>query len=602
MKLLTFEADHKEQWGVLLAQADGGKRYALVPAKFQALMPAICSPTSSFFLTEQEFWPGNEWPDTLTGLLASGDEGMERLRKLFFFASHYLLEQDGFFLPRCTYPLEDVVIKAPIPEPRIYWGLVQNTTSFVRNHAGRCHANLYPHGHQRPVTCAVGAGEEFSLRGDDSLVGFNLEFGIIIGKQGRDIPADKALDYVAGYTNVLDCSRSQLFQGYNKEEQRDDWDFFTSATASWGGKKMDTSCPMGPWLVTKDEIFNPYNLLGYSIQNGRIRDRAHTSAQLLGIERTIAFYSSFATLYPGDVIHLGTVGVDGLPFETQGLADNELGTLEGEFEGLDRLVVPVVREKSVWSSEAPQAGSRPVSPVVRRLISSGQDRIDSPEQFDCRCSRNFWVSYGNYRQCEETEGLRPICDMPRFLNNPASALGADGVCVVAKRATDLVLSAEICLVVKKIAYRVPLEKASEYILGYSPMAAVSDQSIRQQVVEPATAQERELPTVYARWGDGYNQMLASPVPGPLRPDAAMTLTVNGVSYSLSTSDYLCSGEFLLSYISRYITLLPGDVITLGRLAQTVQIPKGETAHGSLTVEGLGEICFRFDRSPSLENG
>lgn len=63
MKLLTFEADHKEQWGVLLAQADGGKRYALVPAKFQALMPAICSPTSSFFLTEQEFWPGNEWPD-----------------------------------------------------------------------------------------------------------------------------------------------------------------------------------------------------------------------------------------------------------------------------------------------------------------------------------------------------------------------------------------------------------------------------------------------------------------------------------------------------------------------------------------------------------
>ena len=97
-------------------------------------------------------------------------------------------------------------------------------------------------------------------------------------------------------------------------------------------------------------------------------------------------------------------------------------------------------------------------------------------------------------------------------------------------------------------------------------------------------------------------MLASPVPGPLRPDAAMTLTVNGVSYSLSTSDYLCSGEFLLSCISRYITLLPGDVITLGRLAQTVQIPKGETAHGSLTVEGLGEICFRFDRSPSLENG
>lgn len=598
MKLLTFEVDRREQWGVLLSREDSGERYALVPSKFQSFMPAICSPTSAFFLTEREFWPENKWPDSLAEFLSFGEEGMARLRKLFFFASHYLFEQDSFFLTHCAYPLEEVLLKAPIPEPRLYWGLVQNTTSFVRNHAERCHANLYPHGHQRPATCAVGAGEWFNLRGDDGLVGFNLEFGIVIGKQGRDIPPEKALEHVAGYTNILDCSHSQLFQDYNREEKRDDWDFFTSATASWGGKKMDTSCPMGPWLVTKDEIFNPYNLLGYTMQNGQIRDRAHTSAQMLGIERTIAFYSSFATLYPGDVIHLGTVGVDGMPFDTTGVPDSALGTLEGEFEGLDRLVIPVRREKAAWSSESPEAESFPQSPVVRRLIASGQDHIDSPEQFDCRRTHNFWVAYGNYRQCGETEGLRPIRDMPRFLNNPASALGKSGVCVTAKRATELVLSAEICLVVKKIAYRVPQEKAAEYILGYSPMAAVSDQSISEQIVEPATEQERDLPTVYARWGDAYNQMLASPVPGPLRPDASMTLTVNGVSYSLPVSDYLCSGEYLLSCISRYITLLPGDVITLGRLAQTVRIPRGKEAKGSLSVEGLGELSFQFVRPDS----
>lgn len=594
MRLLTFYAEQREQWGILVASPSTGERFALIPQKFQALMQTICSPTSSFFFQEREFWPGNHWPDTLVGFLYHEQEGMARLKKLCDFAVRYLAEQDEGFLEACAYPLDSIQVKAPIPEPRLYWGLVQNTTSFIRNQPQRCHANLYPQGHQRPLTCAVGAGEAVVLRPDDHRIYFNLELGVVIGKKGRDIPAEHAMEYVAGYTNVLDCARMQLFRDYNCEERRDDWDFFTAATASWGGKKTDTSCPMGPWLITKEEVFNPYHLLGYTRRNGLVRDCAHTSALMLGIERTIAFYSSFATLYPGDVIHLGTIGVDGITVDVPD-KDADLGTLEGEFEAFDPLTVPLVREKALWSSANPPASSKPASPIVENRIAQGQDVLPSPHAFDCRRSHNFWVSYGNYRQCLEQEELRQIADMPRFLNNPASALGDTGQCSVAHRATNLVLSAELCFVVKKVAYQVTPEEAPDFILGYSPMAAVSDQSIQEQIVEPATDQERCLPVVYARWGDGYNQLLETPIPWEWNPRAAMHLTVNGREYHCSVGDYLCSGPYLLSRISQYITLLPGDVITLGRLAETVLIPTGEEARGTLAIDGLGQVRFSFAR-------
>ena len=340
-----------------------------------------------------------------------------------------------------------------------------------------------------------------------------MELGLVIGKKGRDIPPERALEYIAGFTNVIDIAADDLFQGYDQPVKRTNSDFFIDATASWGGKKMDTCCPMGPYLVTKDEILNPYNLLGYTLQNGRQRDRVHTGALLLGYERTIAFYSSFATLYPGDVIHLGTVGVDGFPFDLSQCRSDDLGTVGGEFEGLGRLTVPVRR------ADAKEISG---SAVVRKTLSRGAREIASVQHFSMKKARSFWIAFANYAQCRQTENFSRIEDMPRFLNNPASALGVSGAsCTLARRTTNVLISAEVCLVVKKIARNVPRRDAEEYILGYSPMVAANDQSIREMIVEPATEQERNLPNVYGRWGDGYNVMLEHPVPGGWDPDGQM---------------------------------------------------------------------------------
>ncbi|MDL2233104.1 fumarylacetoacetate hydrolase family protein [Ruminococcaceae bacterium OttesenSCG-928-L11] len=587
MKLLTFEHGGKEDWGVLYRNPDTGVDYVLLPDRAEKLIPAIATSTSSYTINPPVFL-GEDWPDSLAGFLALEERGMATLQRLYDFFSDFLTNQDSYMVERCALPLSQVKIKAPIPQPRLVWGLVQNTPSFVRNQPGRIHSNHYPQGHQRPMTCVVGMGEEVLLSPRATRVGYNVELGVVIGKKGREIPAHLAHEYVAGFTNVLDITPDDVNLDYDRESPRvGKKDFFIDATASWGSKKMDTNSPMGPYLVTRDEVPNPYNLLAYTKMNGMVRDRAHTSAQLLGYERTIAFYSSFATLYPGDIIHLGTVGVDGMTYTLDGAREGD--TFGGEFERLGELTVPMRRL-------AP--GDDRVAPVVGDLIRRQQDALPSPKAFAVSEVRNFFVSYGNYKGSEAVEGLVCVDDVPRFLNHPGSALTAGDEAVRLPRiATDLAVSAELCCVVGKVARHVPPEQAGEYILGYSPMAAVTDRSLVQSIIEPATAQERSLPLVYGRWGDGYNRMLAHPIPLSRSPRDVVSLEIDGAgSLEVDWSEYICGCEALLSTISRYITLLPGDVLSLGRTAQQLIVPADhKEITGRVASPTLGTVTFRLKR-------
>ena len=108
MKLLTFEADGQEQWGVLLVDPDGGSKYALVPSKLQRLLPSICSATSAFLLNAPRMMPENRWPETLAGLLGMEEEGIRILREAYDFARGYLFLQDRYLLNACAYPLDRI--------------------------------------------------------------------------------------------------------------------------------------------------------------------------------------------------------------------------------------------------------------------------------------------------------------------------------------------------------------------------------------------------------------------------------------------------------------------------------------------------------------
>ncbi|MER2010162.1 MAG: fumarylacetoacetate hydrolase family protein, partial [Psychrobacillus sp.] len=124
-----------------------------------------------------------------------------------------------------------------------------------------------------------------------SSLDYEGELAIVIGKEGKNIPSKLAYDYVFGYTIANDITARDL----QKKHQQ----FFL-------GKSLDWSCPMGPYVVTKDEIPNPQDLTIVTKVNDEIRQNGVTSDMIYSVENIICEISKIVTLEPGDVILTGT--------------------------------------------------------------------------------------------------------------------------------------------------------------------------------------------------------------------------------------------------------------------------------------------------------
>jgi 2-keto-4-pentenoate hydratase/2-oxohepta-3-ene-1,7-dioic acid hydratase in catechol pathway len=128
---------------------------------------------------------------------------------------------------------------------------------------------------------------------DTAQVDYEAELAVVIGRTARDVPAERALDHVLGYACLDDISARDLQAG----------------DGQWvRGKSLDTFCPFGPWLVTRDEIPDPGVLAIRCLVNGEIVQDANTRDMVHGVPALIAFCSRFMTLEPGDVIATGTPG------------------------------------------------------------------------------------------------------------------------------------------------------------------------------------------------------------------------------------------------------------------------------------------------------
>lgn len=123
-------------------------------------------------------------------------------------------------------------------------------------------------------------------------VDYEVELGVVIGKQGKDIAESDAMSYVFGYTVVNDVSARDL-QFANAKQ----WD---------RGKSMDTFCPWGPYIVTRDEIADPHNLGVRTILNGKEMQNSNTKNLIFNIPQILAYTSQGTTLLPGDLIPTGT--------------------------------------------------------------------------------------------------------------------------------------------------------------------------------------------------------------------------------------------------------------------------------------------------------
>jgi 2-keto-4-pentenoate hydratase/2-oxohepta-3-ene-1,7-dioic acid hydratase in catechol pathway len=122
---------------------------------------------------------------------------------------------------------------------------------------------------------------------------FEVELAVVIGRFARNVPRDRALDAVAGYT-VLDDVSAREFQ------------FDVSPPQTTFAKSMDGFCPMGPWLVTRDEVPDPQRLDIACTLNGETVQQASTADMIFPVDVLIEYITRFMTLEPGDVIATGT--------------------------------------------------------------------------------------------------------------------------------------------------------------------------------------------------------------------------------------------------------------------------------------------------------
>ncbi|MFB4162444.1 fumarylacetoacetate hydrolase family protein [Alteribacillus sp. JSM 102045] len=258
-------------------------------------------------------------PENAVDFLHGGDESLNLAQK----AADYIQNQASQGeKEEWIFPRSEVKIEAPVMNPSKIICVGHN----YREHILEMGRDLPTH----PVVFAkfanavIGPEDEIPYPPITEKLDYEAEFAFVVGKKAKNVKEEDALDYVAGYTIVNDVSARDL-------QQR---------TLQWlQGKSLDGSAPMGPWLVTKDEVPDPDKLDISLTVNGEERQHANTSSLVFNVNRLVSFLSEIMTLEPGDVICTGTPGGVGAARDPQAFLNDgdvvrievsEVGVLENK--------------------------------------------------------------------------------------------------------------------------------------------------------------------------------------------------------------------------------------------------------------------------------
>lgn len=252
-------------------------------------------------------------PDSMIEFLRAGAPAME--------AARVALENAGPCIP-----LAQVHLEAPVPRPGKFLAIGLNYADHVAE------AGLQPPPVQiwfnKQTTCVNAPFDPIDLPVASSMLDYEGELGIIIGKTCRHVPVNRAHEVIAGYTIVNDVSVR-------------DWQL-RSATFQIG-KSFDTHGPFGPYLVTPDEIEDPHNLALRTWVNGELRQHSNTKHLIFNCFEQIAHLTTAFTLEPGDILATGTPAGVGMSMKPpRYLVDGDVVRIE--IEGLGGIENRVVKE------------------------------------------------------------------------------------------------------------------------------------------------------------------------------------------------------------------------------------------------------------------
>ena len=266
------------------------------------------------------------FPRSLLEVIQGGEATWASVREVWEHGKSLVDQQaiEELATRRLAYPLKRVRLLAPISAP------ARNVFCLGRNYADHAAergaaAPDHPVYFTKPGTAVVGPGDDVVHHAITKELDYEVELAVVIGTGGRDIPRAEALRHVFGYTIINDVTARDLQKRHNQ------W---------FKGKSLDTFCPMGPMLVTADEIPDPQALAISLRVNGQTRQSSHTAKMIFPVAQCIEVLSQGMTLLPGDIIATGTPEGVGAATGTFLRAGDRI---EAEVEGIGILASKVVR-------------------------------------------------------------------------------------------------------------------------------------------------------------------------------------------------------------------------------------------------------------------
>ncbi len=223
-------------------------------------------------------------------------------------------------------PLAEVRLEAPIARPPKFLAVGLNYADHVAESG--VEAPVHPTIFNKQSTCVVGPSDAVHVPRASHVVDYEGELGFVIGRRCRHVSRDDAPDVVAGYLVVNDVTVR-------------DWQL---RTPTWTmGKSFDTHGPIGPWIVTPDELRDPHQLRLRTWVNGDLRQESNTKELIFDCFALIEHFSTAFTLEPGDIVATGTpagVGITRKPPQLLKAGD----VVRIEIEGIGQIENPVIEE------------------------------------------------------------------------------------------------------------------------------------------------------------------------------------------------------------------------------------------------------------------
>ncbi|MGE7544410.1 fumarylacetoacetate hydrolase family protein [Sporosarcina newyorkensis] len=247
-------------------------------------------------------------PTKMEGFLQGGKESMRIAQEAIAYA---LANQDSFE-HQLVYEKSAVKVEAPVTAP----GKIICVGHNYREHILEMGREIpkYPVVFAKFANTIIGPEDDIPFYPISEQLDYEAEFTFVIGKKANNVSEEDALDYVAGYTIANDVT-------YRDIQRR---------TLQWmQGKSVDGSAPLGPWLITTDELTDPSGLDVVLTVNGEVRQKTNTENLVFSVQKLVAFLSNLMTLEPGDVILSGTPGGVGVAMDPpQFLKDGDVVKIE----------------------------------------------------------------------------------------------------------------------------------------------------------------------------------------------------------------------------------------------------------------------------------